>query len=77
MPDTDLTAIYRAYIDCLNAQDWESLGEFVNENAIHNGRHLGVSGYRAMLEQDYRAIPDLRFNIELLVTNSDACARAG
>jgi predicted ester cyclase len=70
MPDTDLAAIYRAYIDCLNAQDWRRLGQFVSDNAVHNGRLFGLQGYRAMLEQDYRDIPDLHFNIELLVTGA-------
>ncbi len=67
MTDTNLAATYRAYIACLNAQDWQNLGNFVAENALHNGRALGLSGYRAMLENDFREIPDLRFNIELLV----------
>ncbi|WP_322034148.1 ester cyclase [Paraburkholderia sp. J76] len=63
----DLRALYRRYIDCLNRRDWDSLGEFVAPDAIHNGRPLGLAGYRAMLEQDVRDIPDLRFEIELLV----------
>ena len=67
MTDTDLAAIYRAYIACLNAQDWQNLGHFVAENAVHNGRELGLSGYRDMLENDFREIPDLSFNIQLLV----------
>ncbi len=65
----DLTALYRAYIDCLNARDWDRLGDFVAENAIHNGRPFGLAGYRRMLENDFAEIPDLRFNIELLVAS--------
>jgi predicted ester cyclase len=68
MVDSELSSIYRSYIACLNAQDWANLGRFVHEDAIHNGIHLGVPGYRAMLERDYREIPDLRFNIALLVS---------
>lgn len=67
MTPDELSAIYRAYIDCLNAQDWDHLGNFVDEVAQHNGRAFGLAGYRRMLEQDFRDIPDLRFNIELLV----------
>lgn len=67
MTPDELSAIYRAYIDCLNAQDWDHLGSFVDEAARHNGRAFGLAGYRRMLEQDFRDIPDLRFNIELLV----------
>ena len=64
----DLSALYRAYIDCLNRQDWAALGFFVHEEAEHNDRPLGLAGYREMLEADFRAIPDLRFEIRLLLT---------
>ena len=66
MTQHELTTIYRNYIACLNAQDWGNLGTFVAENAIHNGRHIGLSGYRAMLLRDFREIPDLHFDIDLL-----------
>ncbi|MEM5403734.1 ester cyclase [Paraburkholderia unamae] len=66
MDAQQLSTLYRRYIDCLNRRDWASLGDFVAQDAIHNGRPLGLAGYRAMLEQDVRDIPDLRFDIELL-----------
>lgn len=67
---TDLESAYRDYIACLNAQDWDRLGDHVHAEARHNARHLGVAGYRAMLEQDYRDIPDLQFRIALLVADA-------
>jgi predicted ester cyclase len=69
VPGADLRDIYRNYTACLNAQDWERLGEFVSEDTVHNGRLLGVSGYRAMLEKDFDDIPDLQFNITLLTAD--------
>jgi predicted ester cyclase len=63
-----LAEIYRDYIACLNRQDWGNLGLYVHEEVMHNGRAMGLVGYRRMLEQDFEAIPDLRFNIELLVS---------
>lgn len=68
MTPAELANIYRNYIACLNRQDWAALGQFVHDDVAHNARPLGLSGYRAMLEQDFRAIPDLRFNIELLIS---------
>jgi predicted ester cyclase len=65
----ELAPLYRAYIACLNAQDWSRLGEFVDEDAAHNGRRFGLAGYHAMLERDFAEIPDLRFNIALLVAD--------
>jgi predicted ester cyclase len=62
-----LADLYRAYIACLNQQDWPNLHQFVAEDARHNGRPFGLTGYRAMLERDFDEIPDLRFNIELMV----------
>ena len=69
MPNA-LSDVYRSYIACLNGQDWSNLGQFVNEEVSHNGRQIGLSGYRAMLENDFRDIPDLHFKIELLVSNA-------
>ncbi|MBB4017427.1 putative ester cyclase [Chelatococcus caeni] len=64
-----LSDIYRSYIDCLNRQDWVNLGQFVDDNVHYNERWVGLAGYREMLEGDFRAIPDLYFNIELLLSD--------
>ena len=63
---TALAEIYRSYIACLNRQDWNSLGHFVSDKAIHNGKVLGLSGYHQMLVNDFATIPDLSFNIQIL-----------
>ena len=63
----DLAKHYQDYIACLNRQDWGSLHLFVDEEASHNGQRFGLKGYRQMLVQDFIEIPDLRFNIALLV----------
>lgn len=65
----ELSAIYRDYIACLNGQDWPNLGKFVADQACHNGRQIGLAGYRDMLEGDYRDIPDLQFNVQLLISD--------
>ena len=67
MASVDLSETYRNYIACLNKQDWPNLGKFVDEDVHYNDAYLGLSGYRAMLEADFRAIPDLHFNIRLLI----------
>ncbi|OHV87003.1 ester cyclase [Mesorhizobium sp. ORS 3428] len=68
MSSEDLADLYKGYIACLNEQDWDNLGSFVGEEVQYNGETIGLSGYRRMLESDFQAIPDLRFNIELLVS---------
>jgi steroid delta-isomerase-like uncharacterized protein len=67
MTVSELTEHYRGYIDCLNSQNWPALGRFVDDEVHYNGQHIGLDGYRQMLEGDFRAIPDLRFNIGLLI----------
>jgi predicted ester cyclase len=64
---TDLSDIYRDYIACLNRKDWAKLGQFVDDDVIHNGRRVGLSGYLGMLERDFDEIPDLYFNVQLLI----------
>ncbi|RWN60319.1 MAG: ester cyclase [Mesorhizobium sp.] len=68
MIKTDLRDVYRDYIACLNKQDWPKLGQFVDDEVIHNGRRLGLSGYREMLERDFDEIPDLYFNVQMLIS---------
>ena len=71
---TDLSDLYRNYIACLNKQDWANLGQFVSDDVRYNGRMIGMSGYREMLERDFRKIPDLHFNIQLLICDSNSVA---
>jgi predicted ester cyclase len=65
----DLPDVYRAYIACLNKQDWPKLEQFVHDDVYYNGQRIGLSGYREMLERDFREIPDLYFNIQLLISD--------
>ena len=65
----DLSNLYREYIDCLNERDWPRLERFVHDDVSYNGRRIGLPGYREMLERDVRDIPDLHFQIDLLVSD--------
>lgn len=62
-----LKAIYREYISSLNKRDLSQLGRFVHEDVRYNEQPIGLAGYRQMLEGNYRDIPDLYFNIDILV----------
>ena len=68
MINTDLSDVYRGYIACLNEQDWLKLEQFVHEDVYYNGHQIGILGYREMLE-DFGEIPDLYFNIQLLISD--------
>jgi predicted ester cyclase len=67
MLKNDLAGLYRAYLACLNQQDWPRLERFVSEGVFYNGQRVGLQKYRDMLEGDFEAIPDLYFDIQLLI----------
>jgi predicted ester cyclase len=69
MTKADLSSIYRNYIACLNKQDWANLDQFVDDDVCHNGRRVGLLGYREMLVKDFCEIPNLYFGIHLLVSD--------
>ena len=74
MNESELADFYRDYIACLNERDWSHLAQFVAHDVVHNGRQLGLSGYRAMLEADVDGVPDLRFNIEMMTCDPPSVA---
>lgn len=74
MTRDELATLYQGYIACLNRQDWEHLDHFVHPDVTYNGTRVGLAGYRAMLERDFREIPDLVFHIQLLVADPPTVA---
>jgi predicted ester cyclase len=68
MNEIDLPDIYRGYIACLNKQDWLRLEQFVHDEVRYNGQRVGILKYREMLERDFDEIPDLYFNVQLLIS---------
>jgi predicted ester cyclase len=71
MPENDLSTIYLEYLRCLNERRWDELGHFISDDVVYNGELLRLSGYRAMLESDTAATPDLQFVPELLVAEGE------
>jgi len=69
MVKTDLSSVYRDYIACLNKQDWPNLEKFVQDEVDYNGQRIGILGYREMLKKDFYEIPDLYFDIQLLISD--------
>jgi predicted ester cyclase len=74
MSESELTVVYRDYLRCLNERRWSGLGEFVAGELTYNGRPMRLADYRAMLENDVAAIPDLQFHSELLLADGHVVA---
>lgn len=62
--------IYREYIHCLNRRDITGLAKFVHDNVHYNNQQVGLPGYQRMLEKNFIEIPDLYFDIQLLISSN-------
>ncbi|WP_434713609.1 ester cyclase (plasmid) [Rhizobium sp. YTUHZ045] len=71
---TELSDLYRRYIDCLNNQDWDSLAYYVNTEVAYNGEVVGLDAYRQAREREFREIPDLHFEVSILVSDHNTVA---
>ena len=74
MQNNDLLAICHRYLDCLNRQDWDYLGKYVADNVSYNGQFIGFAGYLNARQNEFRAIPDLHFNVQLVMANESMVA---
>jgi predicted ester cyclase len=69
-----LPDLYRYYIACLNSRRLDNLHLFVDEEVVYNNRKIGLSGYTKMLEQNFTEIPDLQFELQLLIYEKEYIA---
>ena len=74
MTDAGLEAHYRRYISHLNDRHVDDLGEFVHERLTYNGRPMTRLDYQDLIARDIAAIPDLHFDVRLLVVSNDLIA---
>jgi predicted ester cyclase len=70
----ELLAVYRDYLQCLNERQWPRLGEFVADELSYNGQRMTLADYRAMLEADVDAIPDLKYDPKVLLADDNVVA---
>ncbi|WP_409518328.1 ester cyclase [Janthinobacterium sp.] len=69
MQNKKLSAIYSAYLACLNHQEWENLGNYVADHVAYNGHCIGYAGYLHARQDEFRTIPDLHFSAQLLIAD--------
>jgi steroid delta-isomerase-like uncharacterized protein len=65
---------YLAYLDVLNERRLEDLDDFVADDLIYNDRPMTRVQYQNLLRRDVDAIPDLRFDVDLLVVEGTRVA---
>ena len=69
-----LEDVYRDYIATLNDRRFDDLDRFVHDRLTYNGAEWTRAEYQARLADDVRRIPDLRYDIQLLVVRPDQVA---
>jgi steroid delta-isomerase-like uncharacterized protein len=62
---------YRAYLTALNERRFEDLVDFVHDELTYNDKPMTRRQYRDLIAGDVAAIPDLFFDVELLVVSGD------
>lgn len=65
---------YRNYIDCLNKGDLAQLADFIQDKLTYNGEEMTLEDFEENRLNERRAIPDLYYDIHLLVTDEDTIA---
>jgi predicted ester cyclase len=69
-----LERVYRDYIAALNDRRFDDLDQFVHDELTYNGQPWSRERYQALLADDVERIPDLQYEIQLLVVGPDQVA---
>ena len=63
-----LEQVYRTYLDALNGRRLDDLDQFVHDQVVYNDTSISRQQYAQMIAEDVQKIPDLYFNVDLLIT---------
>jgi predicted ester cyclase len=74
MTEAETETHYHRYISYLNEHRTDELGEFVHDELTYNGKPMTRIDYQDLIAGAIAAIPDLYFNIHLLIANRDQIA---
>ncbi len=69
-----LERTYREYIAALNDRRFADLDRFVHDQLTYNGESWSRARYQELLADDVERIPDLHYEIQLLVVGPDQVA---
>jgi predicted ester cyclase len=72
--DSPLRQRYLDYLEVLNGRRFEDLVDVVGEDLTYNGSPMTREQYQDARRRDVAMIPDLRFEVDLLVVEGDQVA---
>lgn len=70
----DLERVYRAYVETLNERRLDELGRFVHDELVYNGQRWTLARYVTRLADDLATIPDLHYDLQLVLADGDQVA---
>lgn len=73
-PASSVRERYLGYIACLNAQAWDRLDQYVGADVTYNGQRLGFTAYQQARQDEFRTIPDLQFEVQMLTADAQSAA---
>lgn len=72
-PSSTLVDVYRNYIKAVLNHDLDRISDYVSENVVHNGKQLGLSGYKELLLRNIMH-PNVKIDIKRLVADDSHVA---
>ena len=63
-----LDELYRSYIQAILDHDLDAMDQYVSEDVVHNGQHLGIKGYKDLLRRNIMD-PDMQIEIKRLIAD--------
>lgn len=64
----DLSTVYRRYIQAIRDRDLDEVSKYVSEGVVHNGKQLGLEGYKDLLKRNIFE-PDTQITIKRLIAS--------
>lgn len=70
----DAERVYARYLEVLNGRRWDELAGVVHDELVHDGRTMTREQFADLLREDVATIPDLRYQVRLLLADGDRLA---
>lgn len=71
MSEFDIREFYNRYVDALNAHQWDSIGEFMDDTVLYHGQTVKREQAVANFESITDAMPDYRAELKAVTVSGD------
>jgi steroid delta-isomerase-like uncharacterized protein len=71
MSEFDIREFYNRYVDALNAHQWDSIGDFMDDTVLYHGQTVKREQAVANFESITDAMPDYRAELKAVTVSGD------